>query len=341
MEKKEGNSIFTNYKFYMGIIIILLLVIIYLLIDGRKNDVGTPAMQGQVEQQGTPEEMQTEAPETNAPADAEGTQPEAEPENNLEENTHASVDRLVEEYCEYIASGDVEGLEQIVDVLTDEEKEKIQNRASFIENFNNVTCYTKNGPVDDSYIVFVCYDMKLINIETSAPDIICLYVGPKSGEGRRIHYGDIDESMREYVAELEKDPEVQALYDDVRARYQQAQEQDETLAAFIQRINGQVAENEPQESEEGEQPAEEQQETPEEGEEEEPAQAEDPEVTPQNRQTHVTDTVNVRAERSTESARLALAYAGDTITQIESYGDGWSKVEYNGQTGYVMTEYIE
>ena len=105
MEKKEGNSIFTNYKFYMGIIIILLLVIIYLLIDGRKNDVGTPAMQGQVEQQGTPEEMQTEAPETNAPADAEGTQPEAEPENNLEENTHASVDRLVEEYCEYIASG--------------------------------------------------------------------------------------------------------------------------------------------------------------------------------------------------------------------------------------------
>lgn len=339
MEKKEGTSIFTNYKFYMGIIIILLLIIIYLLIDGRRQD-NTPAMQGQVEQQGT-----QEGEEAPAQTDASLAAPEEtpEPENNLEENTHASVDRLVEDYCEYIASGDVEGLEQIVDVLTDEEKEKIQNRASFIESFNNVTCYTKNGPVDDSYIVFVCYDMKLINIETSAPDIICLYVGPKSDEGRRIHYGDIDESMREYVAELEKDPEVQALYDDVRARYQEAQEKDETLAAFIQRINGQVAENEPQESQEGEgeQPSEETPEEEPEAQPEEPAEEEQPQATPQNRQTHVTESVNVRADRTTESARLALAYAGDAITQIESYEDGWSKVEYNGQTGYVMTEYIE
>lgn len=340
MEKKEGSSILTNYKFLMGIIIILLLVIIYLLIDGRRAE-STPAVQGEVEQQGTVAETPTQdasTPEATEPTEA------PEPENNLEENAHASIDRLVEEYCEYIANGDVEGLEGIVDVLTDEEKEKIANRASFIESFDNVTCYTKNGPVDDSYIVFVCYDMKLINIETSAPDIICLYVGPKGDEGRRIHYGDIDESMREYVAELEKDPEVQALYDDVRARYQTAQENDETLSAFIQRINGQVAENEPQEGE-GEAPAEgeeqpaEEQAQPEQP--EQPAEEQQPEVTAQNRQTHVTDTVNVRAERSTESARLALAYAGDAITQIESYGDGWSKVEYNGQTGYVMTEYIE
>lgn len=346
MEKKEGNNILTNYKFLMGIIIILLLVIIYLLIDGRKQE-SAPVVQGEIEQQGTPQTPTQDTaatPEATEPAEAE------EPENNLEENSHASIDRLVEEYCEYIASGDVESLEGIVDVLTDEEKEKIANRASFIESFDNVTCYTKNGPVDDSYIVFVCYDMKLINIETSAPDIICLYVGPKGEEGRRIHYGDIDESMREYVAELEKDPEVQALYDDVRARYQTAQENDETLSAFIQRINGQVAENEPQEGEgegEGEAPAEGEEQPTEEPEaqpeepEEQPAEEQQPEVTAQNRQTHVNDTVNVRAERSTESARLALAYAGDAITQIESYSDGWSKVEYNGQTGYVMTEYIE
>lgn len=336
MEKKESNSILTNYKFLMGIIIILLLVIIYLLIDGRKTE-STPTMQGEVEQQGTLAETPTQdaaAPEATEPTEA------PKPENNLEENSHASIDRLVEEYCEYIASGNVEELEGIVDVLTDEEKEKIANRASFIESFDNITCYTKNGPVEDSYIVFVCYDMKLINIETSAPDIICLYIGPKGDEGRRIHYGDIDESMREYVAELEKDPEVQALYDDVRARYQTAQENDETLSAFIQRINGQVAENEPQEGE-GEAPAEGEEQPAEAQPEEQPAEEQQPEVTAQNRQTHVTDTVNVRAERSTESARLALAYAGDAITQIESYGDGWSKVEYNGQTGYVMTEYIE
>ena len=61
----------------------------------------------------------------------------------------------------------------------------------------------------------------------------------------------------------------------------------------------------------------------------------------QNRQTRASSTVNVRAEMSTESARIAVAYQGDAITQIESYENGWSKVDYKGQTGYVMTEYLE
>lgn len=320
---KNIKSVLTNYKIYIAIIIVLLIIIVMLLVGDRdeKDPVSRNPVVSGTEEPGTEED----------PAPAE----EPEPENTLEENSHASIDRLVEKYCEAIAGGDVEALAEIVDVLSDEEKEKIQNRAAFIESFDNVTCYTKNGPVEDSFIVFVCYDMKLINIETKAPDIICLYVGPKGDEGRRIHYGNIDESMQEYVTQLEQDPEVQALYDDVSRRYQEAQEQDETLAAFVQKITGQVAEAEPEEEPVPEE------ETPE---EEPEAAAEEPAgggVTAQNRQTRTNDTVNVRTEPSTESARIALAYAGAAITQIESYDNGWSKVEFEGQTGYVMTEYLE
>ena len=280
-------------------------------------------------------------------------------ENNLEENSHASIERLIEKYCACIANGDVESLEAIVDVLSDEEKEKIQSRAAFIEYYDNVKSYTKNGPVDGSYIVFVCYDMKLINIETLAPDIICLYVSPRDDDGaRRIHYGDIDESMQAYVAELEKDPEVQALYNDVSARYQEAQSNDEALAAFIGKITGQVTEQPEDEAttEETEEPAEEEtsdeggeeaqpeEETSEEPEAEE-EEAEEPEesgeATAQNRETRVTESINVRKEPSTESERLAVAYQGEKITQIESYDDGWSKVEFKGLTGYVKTEFLE
>ncbi len=282
-------------------------------------------------------------------------------ENNLEENSHASIERLIEKYCAGIASGDVESLEAIVDVMSDEEKEKIQSRATFIESFDNVQSYTKKGPVDDSYIVFVCYDMKLINIETPAPDIICLYVSPKDdGGARRVHYGDIDESMQAYVAELEKDPEVQELYNDVSTRYQEAQAKDEALAAFIGKITGQVTE-EP-EAEETEEPAEEetsdeggeeaQEESSEESEETQPEEqeaeeedSEEPEesgeATAQNRETRVTESINVRKEPTTESERLAVAYQGEKITQIESYENGWSKVEFKGLTGYVKTEFLE
>ena len=332
MKKENTNTwkeLLTDYRLYLAINVVLLIVIVILLRGGNDAAADQEAVQPPAQEEtGGGTEQPEEAPEASP-----------EPENNLEENSHASIDRLVEKYCEYIAGGDVEGLEEIVDVLTDEEKESIKNRASFIESFDNVTCYTKNGPVEDSYIVFVCYDMKLINIETSAPDIICLYVGPKDEGGRRIHYGSIDESMQAYVAELEQDPEVQALYDDVSRRYQEAQENDVTLAEFIQKISGQVAEEEP-EQEEGE---------PEEGgdepQEEEPEAAEEEtpsgEATAQNRETRVNSTVNVRSEQSTESSRVALAYQGDEITQIESYENGWSKVEYKGLSGYVMTEYLE
>lgn len=318
---KNIKSILTNYKIYIAIIIVLLAVIAVLLFgDGEEKEPETVS-----------QDPVTEGEEN--PGTEAGEEQPKEPENSLEENSHASIDRLVGKYCESIAAGDVDALAEIVDVLSDEEREKIQNRATFIESFDNVTCYTKDGPVEDSFIVFVCYDMKLINIETKAPDIICLYVGPKGEEGRRIHYGSIDASMQEYVAQLEQDPEVQALYDDVSRRYQEAQEQDETLAAFVQKITGQVAEAEPEE----EVP----EETPEEEPEAEPEEPAGTEATAQNRQTRTSDTVNVRSEPSTESSRIALAYAGASITQIESYDNGWSKVEYEGKTGYVMTEYLE
>lgn len=334
MKKENANTktwkdYLTDYRLYLGICVILLIIIIVLLRGGddTPKDSESP-------QEVLPQETGEDA--SGQPEETEEAEPE--PENTLEENTHASIDRLIGKYCEYIANGDVEGLEEIVDILTDEEKESIQNRAAFIESFDNVTCYTKNGPVEDSYIVFVCYDMKLINIETSAPDIICLYVGPREDDTRRIHYGSIDESMQEYVAELEQDPEVQALYDDVRTRYQAAQESDTTLAEFIQKISGQVSEEEPESEEGGEEG---QEPESEEGGEEQPEETSSGEATAQNRETRVKDTVNVRSEQTTESERVALAYQGDAITQIESYDNGWSKVEYKGQSGYVMTEYLE
>ena len=340
MEQMKWKELFMKYNVQIGVVVAVILVVAVAALAGG----------------GSAANQESTAEEAAQGSDAETTEDTAEAveeePNELEEKTHASIERLIERYCEYMASGDVDSLEAIVDVLTDEDKASIQSRSAFIEAYENVTSYTKDGPVEDSYIVFVCYDMKLINIETSAPDIICLYVGPKDESGNRlIHYGDIDESMQEYVAELEQDPDVQALYDDVRTRYQQAQEQDPTLAEFIQRISGELTEEsaesqettETTETEETEEPAEETADTAEAGETAESAETaeETGEGTVLNRQTRVAESVNMRAEASTDSERLALIYQGETVTQIQAYDNGWSQIEYNGVTGYVMTEYLE
>ena len=60
-----------------------------------------------------------------------------------------------------------------------------------------------------------------------------------------------------------------------------------------------------------------------------------------NKQMRLTATSRIRKERSTDSDILATVYQGESVQAIESYSDGWSKVTYNGKTGYCKTEYLE
>lgn len=334
MEQGNFRELLEKYKYYVIGAAVVLVVIIALVAGGRKTET-------------VPEEPQ----ETQEAADQQ--EQEEEP-NELEENSHSSIERLVSKYLDCIVNGDVDALESIVDELSDADKEEVKKLDKAYESYSDLKCYTKKGPDEDSYIVFVCCDMKIAGVETLAPYISCLYIGPKDESGNRyIRYNNVeeDQTLQAYVQELEQDPEVKALYDDVNARYQEALNSDPTLAEFVQNATGKANENtetaeeeapaadeaveqEDAQEETGEEPAAEEQ-------NEEPAEEEAPAAEAQNRETRVTESVNIRSEASTDSDRIALAYQGDAITQIESYDNGWSKVEYKGETGYVKTEFLE
>ncbi|MBR3635155.1 MAG: SH3 domain-containing protein, partial [Lachnospiraceae bacterium] len=53
------------------------------------------------------------------------------------------------------------------------------------------------------------------------------------------------------------------------------------------------------------------------------------------------DTVNIRESASTTADRVAVAYKGEEMTVINKQADGWTKVKFNGKTGYVKSEYLE
>lgn len=55
----------------------------------------------------------------------------------------------------------------------------------------------------------------------------------------------------------------------------------------------------------------------------------------------LSDSVNVRVSMSETSDRVGLAYKGDVLTVVMSYAEGWTKVTWNGQTGFVKTEYLK
>ena len=61
----------------------------------------------------------------------------------------------------------------------------------------------------------------------------------------------------------------------------------------------------------------------------------------QGQEITLANTVNVRESMSETASKVAVAYAGEQVTVIESYADGWTKVNYNGKQGYCKTEYLQ
>jgi uncharacterized protein YgiM (DUF1202 family) len=54
----------------------------------------------------------------------------------------------------------------------------------------------------------------------------------------------------------------------------------------------------------------------------------------------VKEAVAVRSSASTDSDKLGTVYAGSSLNVIMKMEDGWTKVSYNGKTGYVKTEFL-
>lgn len=273
----------------------------------------------------------TETPENSSP-ETEAVQPEEEG-NPLEVNANEEINELITNYYTGRASGDFDLLASAVDVLTDEEKQEIERERKYIEAYNNINCYTKKGLEEGTYVVFASYEMKISDIETEAPGIQAFYVCTGEDGSLYIFNGEAPEDMTNYVLELAAEEDVASIIEDVQIRYQELTAADEDLGRFAETLRQlqEEAAAEPSEEQEPEAPAE----NDESGEEAQSEPAGEP------FSTTVTSNVRIREERSTDSAIVEVLASGTGVTVHAVYEDGWSKVEYNGSTGYCKTEFLE
>lgn len=253
----------------------------------------------------------------------ETDQTETLAEDPLEVDAYDAVNQLVEKYFLGLSSGDTAAVEEVVDILTDEEKATIERKKDYIESYNNIVCYTKKGLEDNSYVVFASYEMKFHNIETAAPGIMALYVCQNENGEFYIFNSEAPEELTNYVLELAADEEVAAVIADVDARYQQLIAEDEDLGKFAETM---LQSREEAESDEPDAPAEGS---------EEAAELEEPVSTTVN------SNVRIREGRSADTAMLDTIAAGTGVKVYANYSDGWSKIEYNGTVGYCKTQFLE
>lgn len=66
-----------------------------------------------------------------------------------------------------------------------------------------------------------------------------------------------------------------------------------------------------------------------------------PSYFPEGKSITLSQTVNVRTSMSESADLVGLAYQGDVVTVIMSYAEGWTRVSWNGETGYVKTDVLK
>ena len=265
------------------------------------------------------------------------------PDDPLETDAYPEVNALVKKYYQAMADGDLETLSGIMTGLDEKEQIKIAKKSEYVENYPTVICYTKKGPLEDSYIVYAYYEVKLVDFENLTPGMNALYVCKNDAGAYYINGETQDDKIIDYCEMISAQDDVVDLVNTVQVKYNELKSVDTELCEFLAQlpdiltaaVGEELAKLEAEENASVEEPAEETQE-PEETEEPVEEAAETVIKT-----VRTTDVVNVRSSDSATADKIGKAQKGEEYTLLEEKGNGWSKIMYDGKEAYIKTEFLQ
>lgn len=166
--------------------------------------------------------------------------------SRLEKDSNTEIAQLLQRYFQAKKSADVDEMNKIV--VTGREnafdKESMEMEAKYTESYSNISYYVTPGIVENTYIVFVCYDEKFIGIDTKAPSMRRLYICQDEDGGMFINLDrqSWSDEVNTYMEEVSGWEEVRALTTDVNTRFQEACASDSKLNDFVRMLNGETEE---------------------------------------------------------------------------------------------------
>lgn len=282
----------------LGLAILIVLVLLFF---------GIKALTGVFSKDDEPKTQTEEPVESSDDAEKEEAQDEKKDENALQKNAYPEVNSLIDSFYTAWGQKNVEQMKELTDSFDATDEAKVSN-ASYIENYSNVTVYTKQGLTEDSFVVFVSYDLKFTDVETAAPGLSQLYVMKNDEDRFIIHNDDSNEEINAYMAEVTQDADVQALIIEVETRLNEAMDADPELKAFEEQL----------------------------GEESNLAVVAD-----DGAMLTVKEDCNFRKEASIDAEVLDMLSAGTQVKKVTNGPEGWIEVEYEGQTGYISDTLLQ
>lgn len=316
-----------------AVVVILLVIILFTLLGGKDEEKPLKETEALTEETEEPEDYTTDA--------------------------YPQINELINKYYKAYAKGNTKKIAALADPVSDAEKSYISEFSKYVKKYKNISCYTKKGMDDSSYIVSVYMEIKFNKIKTTAPGLETFYIRTREDGTFYIDnlYGLFNSKMDEYpvdddvivfIENFSQQEDVIALQTEIQQKYEAALASDEDLKTFIestipnditvwaseQAAAAKKAEEERVAAEEAEKKAAEE-EAAKKAEEEKKAEELASAVI-----VYATDKVNVRAEASETAEVLGQLEIGSKTTRLEDK-DGWSRIDYNnGTQGYVKSEYL-
>ncbi|NBH12631.1 SH3 domain-containing protein [Lachnospiraceae bacterium] len=345
-----------------GVLTAALVLVLSVSACNDKNDGGTSGNQGSQQQE--QQEKENNQNDTEPAKDLAS-------DNSQEEVSSPEITELLSTYYNSYAAGDLDKLSGLTKYLSDMEKDYINMMNEHVESYNNVSCVVEKGRTEDEYIVSVAYDMKFAGVEDALPGMNMFYVQTnKKGELYiNNRYSSFNREMGEQktkkkiltlIEAFESSEKVDKIRTEIQAEYDKIIEGNDELQKKVNDVAEAISKwketytapaEEPKQEEPEQAPEEPKQEepeqTPEEPEEEnsdnegsEDGESSGINYVPEGKVLTANNGYNVRASMSETAELVGTTAVGDSITVILSYAEGWTKVEWNGVTGYIRTDLL-
>ncbi|MDE5966980.1 MAG: hypothetical protein K2G89_09120 [Lachnospiraceae bacterium] len=207
---------------------IVFFLILFIFISVAKKGIS-----GKPDEPGSSVPGQVSQGSDNMPPDnsSQGTPENAQITVPMDVNADPELNQFVAEYLTAMTNCDQAALKTMVtDPSVYDDMSALQARAQFIKGYINLKCYTKQGPADNTLVVFVTTNTTLANIATAPMDFMTLYIDTSAGY--IINNYTQPDDVKAYINTLKRDSDIQKVMQDVDTYNSMAMENDADLRAF-------------------------------------------------------------------------------------------------------------
>ena len=237
---EEGIGRYVKFALIPAVVIVLIAVII------RMDQPETQDAKEAESTRSGQELLEMEQKETQEAEETELSQPESRPvvvdaidisRYTLKQDEVEELTELVKAYCEAKEEADPQALAAVFGIaeLSEEEaetqKEKMELVKASVKGYENISCYSIEGPEEDSYVVFPYFEIRYREAEVWMPQLTWGYA-LKDAEGRYYMTQEVSENVASYISRIGEKEDVAALIAQVREAQKAAVEADPRLQSI-------------------------------------------------------------------------------------------------------------